>query len=399
MCDQHADAQTPLTEELNKRRLKLWELKAHFHCAMLGTCLSMAEVRKLVRQSGIAVAANSSDHVLHSSLVNAAGSSNRAAKNLHKYLDRKYRRWIQNAASLQSSEELIQHWRAAMVTGDIAGSFWALMTHPRCSIELMRLAYADVHMLSHLQGASNRADLKRLQELETELAELRGAMLEQRRNHHQQLSCRDEIMRSQERELQALRIRQTQSIQHSPEAETVSLRQDEMLEKRLDWAEGKLVEREMQSTHLREELSALKANLKELREENKALEQTVNLLLSKRTHEQGNATQALDLHGQQILYVGGRPRLAPYLRSLVEAHNGRFKHHDGGLEDSRAGLQNTLAAADMVFCPIDCISHDACLRVKKHCYQQAKLFIPLRSSGLSAFASGLRDLASGDALQ
>jgi hypothetical protein len=399
MCDQHVHALLPLTEAASKKRLKLWDLKPHLHCAMLGTCLTMAEVRKLVRQSGIAIPANSSDHVLHSSLVNAAGSNNRAAKNLHKFLDRKYRRWIQNTASMVTGRELIKHWRAVMETGDIAGSFWALMTHPCCGLELMREAYADVHMMSHLQGASNRADLKRLQKLESEVAELRGAMLEQRRNHHQQLSCRDEILRSQEHELQALRVRQAQLMQKTPEDDTASLRQDETLEKRLDWAEGRLVEREMQSTHLREELSALKANLKELRAENQTLEQTVNLLLRKHTHGQEDAMPPIDLHGKQILYVGGRPRLAPYLRSLVEAHNGRFNHHDGGLEDSRAGLQNTLAAADMVFCPIDCISHDACLRVKKHCHQQAKLFVPLRSSGLSAFASGLRNLASCDARQ
>jgi hypothetical protein len=43
----------------------------------------------------------------------------------------------------------------------------------------------------------------------------------------------------------------------------------------------------------------------------------------------------------------------------------------------------------MVFCPVDCVSHDACRRVKQHCRRQDKPFIPLRSSGLTAFAAGL----------
>ena len=91
-----------------------------------------------------------------------------------------------------------------------------------------------------------------------------------------------------------------------------------------------------------------------------------------------------------MLYVGGRSTLTPHLRSLVESSNGRFAHHDGGLEESRAGLHCSLSGADMVFCPVDCVSHDACLRVKQHCRQQDKPFIPLRSSGISAFAAGLR---------
>ena len=89
--------------------------------------------------------------------------------------------------------------------------------------------------------------------------------------------------------------------------------------------------------------------------------------------------------------MGGRSTLTPHLRSLVELSNGRFAYHDGGLEERRSGLHCSLAGADMVFCPVDCISHDACLRVKRYCRQQAKPFIPLRSSGLSAFAAGLRD--------
>ena len=57
------------------------------------------------------------------------------------------------------------------------------------------------------------------------------------------------------------------------------------------------------------------------------------------------------------------------------------------LIEDRRGIRRH---SDMVFCPVDCVSHDACRRVKRHCQQQAKQFIPLCSSGLSAFATGLQ---------
>ncbi|MFN8719368.1 MAG: DUF2325 domain-containing protein [Rhodospirillales bacterium] len=47
---------------------------------------------------------------------------------------------------------------------------------------------------------------------------------------------------------------------------------------------------------------------------------------------------------------------------------------------------------DLVFCPIDCISHDACRRAKQLCKRLRKPFVPLRSSGSAGFFAVLREL-------
>jgi hypothetical protein len=44
--------------------------------------------------------------------------------------------------------------------------------------------FADVHMLSHLVDASNRADIRRLQDTEEHVA-LLNAQLQRQRQHHQ----------------------------------------------------------------------------------------------------------------------------------------------------------------------------------------------------------------------
>ena len=145
---------------------------------------------------------------------------------------------------------------------------------------------------------------------------------------------------------------------------------------------------------LQQEICGLQELLDEARREHAAMEQTMTSLLSEDEQREKNHIGNVDLSGKRILYVGGRSKLAPHLRALVERHNGHFDHHDGGLEDSRGGLEYNLTGADMVFCPVDCVSHDACLRVKRHCQQQAKQFIPLRTSGISAFAAGLRQFSA-----
>jgi hypothetical protein len=48
--------------------------------------------------------------------------------------------------------------------------------------------------------------------------------------------------------------------------------------------------------------------------------------------------------------------------------------------------------ADFVLCPIDCVSHQACLKVKVLCRRRAKPFVPLRSSSASSFARAIKAL-------
>ena len=100
----------------------------------------------------------------------------------------------------------------------------------------------------------------------------------------------------------------------------------------------------------------------------------------------------LSLCGKTVLYVGGLNNLIPHYRQLVEQYGGRFLHHDGGKEASRTLLPKMLTTADAVFCPIDCISHDACNCVKKMCKRYQKPFVLMRSAGLSSLAKGLSEI-------
>ncbi|PLX49343.1 MAG: hypothetical protein C0613_07750 [Desulfobulbaceae bacterium] len=102
----------------------------------------------------------------------------------------------------------------------------------------------------------------------------------------------------------------------------------------------------------------------------------------------------LDLCGSCVLYVGGQHSLIRHYRQMVERSGGRFIHHDGGREDKRAKLAKMMGRADAVICPTNHVSHDACLRAKRHCKLQNKPFIAMRSAGVSALARGLAYLAT-----
>lgn len=104
-------------------------------------------------------------------------------------------------------------------------------------------------------------------------------------------------------------------------------------------------------------------------------------------------TSSPDLKGQRILFVGGRPQHVCHIRRMVEKLNGRFASHDGGVEDSLSRLSSLTQRADLVFFPVDCISHAAHDMLKDVCRRCDTPFLPLRSSGAAGFARELDRVA------
>jgi hypothetical protein len=107
-----------------------------------------------------------------------------------------------------------------------------------------------------------------------------------------------------------------------------------------------------------------------------------------------NDCPQLDLSGHCILFVGGRRHHAAHFRRLVEDCNGRFEHHDGGMEDNLGRLGGLFRRADAVLFPVDCVSHAAQSRVKQLCRQWEKPYWPLRCSGSGAFLKALESIAA-----
>jgi Uncharacterized protein conserved in bacteria (DUF2325). len=106
-----------------------------------------------------------------------------------------------------------------------------------------------------------------------------------------------------------------------------------------------------------------------------------------------------DTQGQQpsksirsFLYVGGRDCQVAHLRQIASNHGAELIHHDGGLREAVSRIDTVLPSVDCVFCPIDCISHDACLRVKSGCKKFGKTFIPLRNGSKSSLERALQTL-------
>lgn len=182
-------------------RRKLWEIPSRFRCPVIGTCLSVAELRRLGDRHAERSEDPATDYEVHVGFVAAADERNALSLAAHKAMDRKYQGLIKRFDRARDPESLLVLWADCVVRGEVAGAFWALMTHPKADERVQRLAYEEVHMLSHQVGAAQRADIRRLAETQEELGFLRrdfDALHERARRQSEQ---RDALIRDLESRL------------------------------------------------------------------------------------------------------------------------------------------------------------------------------------------------------
>jgi len=389
----------------------MWD-HADYACPIVGTCLSTAELRKLAARVQLILPPNASEYELHGCFVTLAKRSDRPAKIVQKYLDRKFMRQMKRFAKTEGDDALWALWREMSDAGEIPGAFWSIMRHQGASELVLAKVYGEVHMLSHLVGASTRAELRRLAETQAKVERLETALEERKNVLREAVAVWKRRTMELERELAAERARREKaererlSLRDLVEASSVAeLERDrKALSGQLEQLRDRLLVSEAQSrrqvciieSNYREE-SLLRSQLAERDREVEALE--LALLASQHIKTPCGATcQAPDacpcphLRGKCVLYVGGRSGLKGQYRLLGERFGCEVLHHDGGVEQSPQHLQQLLNRADAVVCPVDCVSHDACAMVKRMCRGSMKPVLFARSSGLSSLASSLTTL-------
>ncbi|WP_077037075.1 DUF2325 domain-containing protein [Pelomonas sp. KK5] len=376
------------TEPAQQARARLAQLDPHLHCSVIGTCLALPELRKLM--SRYIVVAGLSELDVHHEAVRMAAQNGEAAKQLHKALDQRHAGALRRFAAATNEEELGAAWDESRAQGDIPGAYWAVLTHRQCTPALRQRAFGEVHMLSHLVGAANQADLRRLVALERENAELGERLEREQQRRHELVQQREDLgakLREQGVERVAAEAAQAIPLQAPPEA-LVALHTQ-----RREQAEQQAAQARAAAEQARQELEQLRRHAQALAHELAAAERHLRLLLDDAAGPLKDHAPA-PLAGRRLLYVGGRPSAIPALRDLVQRLGGEFLHHDGGLETRKGLLAALVQKADQVLFPVDCIDHDSALNLKRLAERQGIPTLPLRSAGVASLAAALAPPAS-----
>ena len=366
---------------VGSRRKRLWDLEHLCHCPLVGVSLPMDTLRRLVNKAlgGNAVA---NDYEVHAGAVSECARRSKLSELMQAELDARYAREIQNFKLAKSSLAVAELWITYLSAGDVAGAFWAGLTHPRCDEPLQEAMCKDLHMFQHQAGAGVRLEIVRFNALADEngvLSRELAKVQERMTRVMGQKSCEMERMTTELMQARAAVISKdsriaflTQDLE-ALQASIPQLEDKQRLQKRVDQMTIRQTELEAQNAELRRKVAAADRVSTERVAERVAAGLA---LLEMPTPEDKPALQAqpitLHLHHKVVLCVGGRSGNLANYRDVVERVGGRFTHHDGGVEDNVSVLDANLAAADLVICQTGCISHNAYWRVKDFCKRTGK---------------------------
>jgi hypothetical protein len=410
VCRRHSSVDKPLTPQISpvietpaagvatigSRRRKLWELADRAFCPVVGVCLPIPVLRRVVNKTfrGHNV---DSDYALHSGAVGQCASRTPLAEGMQRELEHRYALAIRQAASVKTTEALGRWWNEASQK-DLAGPLWATLTHPRCSADLERQILGEVHMLQHQVGAAQRADLQRLQtltdhntaltheltnaqqrinQLASEGATRLKTLQDQVLHLRTEVITRDTRLASLQQQLSSLEASVPDLVCRTKQAADLSQQAKQI----------QVLERALQQAQQDNERSSrvIEAQAAEL----KRLTPQANVAL---TDANTNTLKPVQLEDRAVLCVGGRTASVPQYRDIIESVGARFAHHDGGEEESLTKLDTTLAAADLVICQTGCISHNAYWRVKDHCKRTGKQCLFVENPGTASLKRALSEL-------
>ncbi len=383
--------ETPLVEA-SGRRAKIWEISPSLHCSIVGTCLSAAELRQLLVKFGDGDARSASDHTLHKRGVLAAGKHDKLGKALQKFLDGKHDRTIKLFAKAETVDDVRALWTTAFDEGNIPSGYWAMMTHPATNRALVEDAFGQIHMLSHMIGSSNRADIQRLRELERQIADRDDKIMRQQARLEESARERASLHQQAEQLLLAARSNASACPDRTSDEPIHDL---ETLNRRLETERDRAQRLASRIANLEDLLSvaerardAAQARQRQLEGEIAAVESVLGPVADAKEEAQGRFLQGME--GRTILYVGGRPGLVSHLKGLCGACGVQMLAHDGGIEDGLASLAGHVSRSDLVVFPVDCVSHSAVGIIRKLCRDGARDCIPLRTASVASFLDALQ---------
>lgn len=376
--------------------LPIWDIRSNLKCPVVGACLTAEENRKILKKAGCRVK-NLDDFHLHIHLMEKLHTENPLSKRADAFLRNKFRKAVESLASLPEAGFMAE-WRDRLRRGDVVGVFYVAAIRPDLSDAAMMEIYGEIHMMGHANfsevtrlkreaAARERSEAVLRERLASERArngELKKVLTEARAETD---AARHEIQR-----LKAL-ARYREAANDDRENLWV---ENGLLKERAESLERKLRALRKEALRLEREKRKSQIRLFEARSVNERMaDETREMIARLAAVNSGAAGEcspqcpSYDICRKRILMVGGITKMKHLYREVVETAGGEFDYHDGYLRGGAREIEARVKRSDLVLCPVNCNSHNACEMVKRLCKKHEKPFRMLPGSGLSAISSAL----------
>lgn len=378
----------------NKNRNKYWEIDYVMSCPVVGTCLSLAEQKKILKKSGVSIA-DFNDYEIHQMLVQSGKNESPISQRVQRALENKYKQEIAELGNC-NEEIFLAHWKKGLCQGEIGGLLWIGATNRSLSLDVVTRIFGDYHMHTHGQGMIIRRQLQQVDSLQAQNQQLTAKLKQTRAQKQEAIQALKSVERERDRlqqQIEALQ-RENQVLQNRSQEQRLQHAND-TLEYKIGTLENK-VETQNETLSLSDAENSRLMTLVE--EQTKLIQhlQTEFKWLTQETDDElaCSSCSRRDFCPYRILIVGGLNTLRPHYQNLVENGGGQFKYFDSFNGSSERALRPMISWADVILCPIDFNSHRACLSVKKLCKKMQKPYRMLSNSSISNVSRVLENVST-----
>ena len=401
-----------------ERKRRIWELQHFTVCRILGLTYNGDVLKELYKDLKLGHEYNGcmGAYEMHQQLIQLCRTQNRHAKRLERLLEKRF-------APYKEVARLDSEAICRIIEGD--GKMDGNNNNNLKEVPLSALIWFAVRNGDGNSGKeiesriANALHLREHQALRfyDELSRRSGGKPELvTKELHAALEAREKLQRRCERleqkrdeliaEREKLRAEKRELVHELEELR----RMNEQLQARMHEAEGEATDKELEET--KRELSILRKELRRLSKENaellkKSKAEQRNVEQDERTHTRdcskcnantnanANKNKNNELRGLRVAYIGGVESMKLCYREIAESFGCLFCYHGGHCMRGKKEIEGIVEKNDVIFCPVDINSHNACRMVKEACKMRNKPCYFLRSSGLSALRKALSGFEPG----
>lgn len=365
---------------------KIWEIDPVFICPVSGVCFSYAEQKKILKTPGCQKSCGSLFE-MHQSLMADLQDQNRLSEKAQRILQNKYADFIQSHCSMDE-KIFLKEWRESLLTEKMAPLFYIGITHKGFSTETLEKIFEDIHMAGF---SAVTALLK--EEQKTTRTEEENQKLKQ---HFSREKKRLKALSLENSRLKALNQQEKNNRSFNPPGKKINpTDRVEQIERTINRLEKTIYDRDREIIRLEREKRKAEIAMFEARSSTEKLEQELCQLIEgfKQIESAHGCTKEdcprYDFCSKRILIVGGMTKLKELYKNVVESRGGIFDYHSGRIRNGKQNLESRVKRSDLVICPVNCNSHNACQKVKHLCTKHRKDIRLINNSSLSAISKVL----------
>jgi hypothetical protein len=397
---------TPQPNELKFETLKpelnnIWDINPSLKCPVIGSCLSIDEHRKILKRAGVNVK-RKRPYELHKDIMEHLGYSNKVSDKVNSLLKHKYRDETEKMIKMDESE-LRCLWETELKTGNIGHVLYHISSRSKLSDDFLSEVFGEAHMLSHtntINVMETKQDLQKYIDKSVRLEEQLKAEKEKGKVVKKELKLLEKSVAEKAELLDKALQNPIRKILKSSREDELA-KENQLLKEKIRELEGenynisgelRRTEREKRSLQIKS--FELENGSQELSAELNQLIEYVTSFVNCKENNCDESCPEFNLCAKRILVVGGITKMKHHYRNLIESSGGLFDYHDGYMKNGNHNLEARVKRSDLVICPVNCNSHNACLKVKQLCNKHNKDIKMLNSSSISAFSSALYEPSS-----